>query len=76
MKRNSIAICGTNTTTLPTPAMTPLTIRSSSGPAGRNAVTPDCSTAVADSMAPMNGSDHVNNASNSSAITAANAAMP
>ena len=76
MKRNSIAICGTNTTTLPTPAMTPLTIRSSSGPAGRNAVTPDCSTTVADSMAPMNGSDQANSASNSSAMTTAKTPRP
>ena len=76
MKNDSIAICGTNTTTLPTPAITPSTIRSASAPSGSSAATPDCSQPAADSMAPMNGSDQENSASNSSAMTAANAAMP
>ena len=39
MNRNSIAICGMNTTTFPTPAMTPSTRRSRSGPAGIRPVT-------------------------------------
>ena len=76
MNRNSIAICGTKTTTFPTPASTPSTIRSCSGPAGRSVATPAWSTSVADSMAPMKGSDQVNSASNSSAMTTANTAMP
>ena len=39
-------------------------------------MTPDWSAAVADSMAPMNGSDQVNSASKSSAMTTAKTAIP
>ena len=39
-------------------------------------MTPVCKAAVAVSMAPMNGSDQVNSASNSSAMTMAKTPMP
>ena len=76
MKKDSIAICGTKTTTLPTPAMTPSAARSARFPSGRTALTAPCSHAVAVSMAPMNGSDHVNRASKTTAMTTAKTAMP
>ena len=76
MKRKSRAIWGTNTTTFPTPAMTPSTMRSRRMPAGRSAVTPCCRPVVADSMAPIIGVDQVKSASNRRPITTVKASRP
>ena len=56
MNRNSKAICGTNTTTLPTPAITPSVTRSvnSPGPSTRAAASDKCPTPV--SIQPITGS--------------------
>ena len=76
MKKKSIPICGTKTTTLPTPAMTPSTIRSLRMPGGSAVVTPVCNHPVAVSIPVINGADQVNNASKRTAITTANATSP
>ena len=76
MNRNSKPICGTNTTTLPTPAMMPLMIRSVSGPAGSVAAAAAWMPATPDSITAMAGSDQVKRAWNTTSMTTAKTALP
>ncbi len=62
MNKNKIRICGKKMITLPTPAITPSTIRLESIPAGSVAVTSAPRAAVPASMRSMSGVAQANTA--------------
>lgn len=74
--RKSIAICGTNTMTLPTPAMTPSLSSSRSAPGGSAAFTMSWALTTPPSITPTMGSDHEKRASKTTYMTVAKTTKP
>jgi hypothetical protein len=74
--RNSIAICGTKTMTLPTPAMMPSFSRSRSEPGPSCCCTSSCAAPTPASISSVMGADHENSVSKTTYITATNTANP
>ena len=64
MNRNRMRICGRNTTTAPTPPITPSTISERRNPSGSAAVTPWLSALIPASIQPTGVSLHANTAWN------------
>ncbi len=76
ISRKSSAICGTKTTTLPTPATTPSAIRSWNGPSLIKLRTRSCAPVIPFSTIRISGSAQVKSASKTTNITNANAMSP
>jgi len=76
MNANSIAICGTNTTTPPIPASTPSTMRSRIAPSGSTPATQSARPSMAAEIRSIAGAASQKMELNSASITAAKKNVP